>query len=149
MFIAFPIAVAAAFYLEEFATESRWAEFVEVNINNLAAVPSIIFGLLGLAIILNMAGVPRGTAVAGGIVLALRTLPVIIISCRASIKAVPKASCKDGITKMFRFARKFGIFFISPNRLTFFSIPSFLMKGNRSCVFLPANSNFKRQPTSR
>ena len=87
--LAFPIGVAAAIYLEEFAPNNRWTELIEVNINNLAAVPSIIFGLLGLAIILNLFGLPRSTPIAGGIVLALMILPVIIIACRASLKAVP------------------------------------------------------------
>ncbi len=87
--IAFPMGVAAAIYLEEFAPKNQFTELIEVNINNLAAVPSIIFGLLGLAIVLQVFGIPRGTPVAGGIVLALMTLPTIIISCRAALKAVP------------------------------------------------------------
>jgi len=87
--VSFPIGVAAAVYLEEFAPKSRLTNFIEANINNLAAVPSIIFGLLGLAIILNVFGLPRGTPLVGGIVLSLMTLPTIIIACRASIKSVP------------------------------------------------------------
>lgn len=89
LLLSFPIGVAAAVYLEEFARKSRVTEFIEVNINNLAAVPSIIFGLLGLAIFINFAGVPRSAPLAGGLVLTLMTLPTIIISSRASIKAVP------------------------------------------------------------
>ena len=89
LMLAFPIGVATAVYLEEFAPKNRWTELIEVNINNLAAVPSIIFGLLGLAIILNLFGLPRGTPLVGGVVLALMTLPTMIIACRASIKAVP------------------------------------------------------------
>jgi len=89
LLLSFPIGVAAAVYLEEFAPRSRFTDFVEANINNLAAVPSIIFGLLGLAIILNVFGLPRGTPLVGGIVLSLMTLPTIIIACRASIKSVP------------------------------------------------------------
>ncbi len=87
--LSFPVGVAAAMYLEEFAPKNRWTELIEVNINNLAAVPSIVFGLLGLAVFLNFFGVPRGTPLAGGLVLSLMTLPTIIIACRASIKAVP------------------------------------------------------------
>ena len=89
LLLSFPIGVAAAIYLEEFAPKSRITDFIEANINNLAAVPSIIFGLLGLAIILNVFGLPRGTPLVGGIVLSLMTLPTIIIACRASIKSVP------------------------------------------------------------
>ncbi len=88
-FLSFPIGVAAAVYLEEFAPKNRWTEIIEININNLAAVPSIVFGLLGLGIILNVFGLPRGTPLVGGVVLALMTLPTIIIACRASLKAVP------------------------------------------------------------
>ncbi len=87
--LAFPIGVLSAIYLEEFAKKNRLTDFVEVNINNLAAVPSIVFGLLGLAIFLGIFGVPRSAPLAGGIVLALMTLPTIIIAARASIRAVP------------------------------------------------------------
>ena len=93
--LSFPIGVAAALYLEEFAPKNKLTELIEININNLAAVPSIIFGLLGLAVLLNTFGVPRSTPLAGGIVLALMTLPTIIIACRASLKAVPP-SIKEG-----------------------------------------------------
>ncbi len=89
LLLSFPIGVAAAIYLEEFAPDNRFTSFIEVNINNLAAVPSIIFGLLGLAIFINFWGVPRSTPLVGGLVLTLMTLPTIIIAARASIKSVP------------------------------------------------------------
>lgn len=87
--LSFPIGVAAAIYLEEFAPKNRLTDFIEVNINNLAAVPSIIFGLLGLAVFINLFGMPRSVPVVGGMVLTLMTLPTIIISSRAAIKSVP------------------------------------------------------------
>jgi phosphate transport system permease protein len=87
--LSFPIGVAAAIYLEEFAPRNRWSDLIEVNINNLAAVPSIVFGLLGLAVFINWAGLPRSAPLVGGLVLTLLTLPVIIIASRAAIKAVP------------------------------------------------------------
>jgi phosphate transport system permease protein len=87
--IAFPIGVAAAIYLEEFAPRNRWSDLIEVNINNLAAVPSIVFGLLGLAVFINWAALPRSAPLVGGLVLSLLTLPVIIIASRAAIKSVP------------------------------------------------------------
>ena len=87
--LAFPIGVAAAIYLEEFAPRSRLSDLIEVNINNLAAVPSIVFGLLGLAVFINWASLPRSAPLVGGLVLSLLTLPVIIIASRAAIKAVP------------------------------------------------------------
>lgn len=90
MLLAFPIGVAAATYLEEFAPQNnRWVDIIEININNLAAVPSIVFGLLGLAVYINFFGVPRSTPLIGGLVLTLMTLPTIIIASRAAIKAVP------------------------------------------------------------
>jgi phosphate transport system permease protein len=89
LILSFPIGVAAAIYLEEFAPRNRMTEIVEININNLAAVPSIIFGLLGMAIFINIFGVSRSTPLLGGLVLTLMTLPTIIISARAAIKAVP------------------------------------------------------------
>ena len=89
LLLSFPIGVAAAIYLEEFAPRNRMTEIVEININNLAAVPSIIFGLLGMAIFINIFGVSRSTPLLGGLVLTLMTLPTIIISARAAIKAVP------------------------------------------------------------
>jgi len=76
-------------YLEEFAPKNRWTDLIEVNINNLAAVPSIVFGLLGLAVFLNFFGMPRSAPVVGGMVLALLTMPTIIIASRAALKAVP------------------------------------------------------------
>lgn len=87
--VSFPIAVAAAIYLEEFAPVNRWTDLIEVNINNLAAVPSIVFGLLGLAVFINFFSLPRSAPLVGGIVLSLMTLPTIIISSRAALKAVP------------------------------------------------------------
>ena len=87
--LSFPIGVAAAIYLEEFAPRNRWSDLIEVNINNLAAVPSIVFGLLGLAVFINWMSLPRSAPLVGGLVLSLLTLPVIIIASRAAIKAVP------------------------------------------------------------
>jgi phosphate transport system permease protein len=87
--LSFPIGVASAVYLEEFAPRNRWTDLIEVNINNLAAVPSIVFGLLGLAVFLNFFGLPRSTPVVGGLVLTLMALPTIIIASRASLKSVP------------------------------------------------------------
>lgn len=89
MALAFPIGVLAAVYLEEFARRNRWNDFIEVSINNLAAVPSIIFGLLGLAVFLNLMQLPRSAALVGGLTLALMTMPVIVIAGRNAIKAVP------------------------------------------------------------
>ncbi len=89
LLISFPIGVLAAVYLEEFAPRNRWTDLIEVNINNLAAVPSIVFGLLGLAVFLNFFGMPRSAPLVGGIVLALMTLPTIIIASRAALKSVP------------------------------------------------------------
>jgi phosphate transport system permease protein len=94
LLLSFPIGVGAAIYLEEFAPKNRWTDLIEVNINNLAAVPSIVFGLLGLAVFLNFFGLPRSAPIVGGIVLSLMTLPTIIISSRASLKSVPP-SIKD------------------------------------------------------
>jgi phosphate transport system permease protein len=87
--VAFPLGVAAAIYLEEFAPRNRWTDLIEVNINNLAAVPSIVFGLLGLAVFLNTMHLPRSAPVVGGLTLALMTLPTIIIAGRSAIQAVP------------------------------------------------------------
>ena len=87
--IVLPLGVGAAIYLEEFAPKNRWTELIEVNINNLAAVPSIVFGLLGLAVFLNFLGLPRSAPLVGGLTLALMTLPTIIIAGRAAIEAVP------------------------------------------------------------
>ncbi len=87
--LSFPIGVAAAVYLEEFAPKNRWTDLIEVNINNLAAVPSIVFGLLGLAVFINLFGLPRSAPLVGGLVLTLMTLPTIIIAARAALKSVP------------------------------------------------------------
>ncbi|MEZ5499179.1 MAG: phosphate ABC transporter permease PstA [Steroidobacteraceae bacterium] len=89
LLLSFPIGVAAAIYLEEFAPRSRMTDLIEVNINNLAAVPSIVFGLLGLAVFIGFFGMPRSAPLVGGLVLALLTLPTVIIASRASLKAVP------------------------------------------------------------
>ncbi|MFD1910892.1 phosphate ABC transporter permease PstA [Halodurantibacterium flavum] len=87
--LALPIGVAASIYLEEFAPKNRWVDIIEVNISNLAAVPSIVFGILGLAIFINFAGLPQSAPIVGGLVLTLMTLPTIIIATRASLRAVP------------------------------------------------------------
>ena len=87
--ICFPLGVATAVYLEEFAPQNRWTDLIEVNINNLAAVPSIVFGLLGLAVFLNFFGLPRSAPLVGGLVLSLMTLPTIIIAARVALRTVP------------------------------------------------------------
>ncbi|HKX78560.1 MAG TPA: phosphate ABC transporter permease PstA [Novosphingobium sp.] len=87
--VSFPMGVLAAIYLEEFAPKNRWTDMIEVSINNLAAVPSIIFGLLGLAVFINLLHLPRSSSLVGGLTLALMTMPVIVISGRNAIKAVP------------------------------------------------------------
>lgn len=89
LLLSFPIGVSAAIYLEEFAPKNRLTDIIEVNINNLAAVPSIVFGLLGLAVFIQFFGIPRSAPLVGGMVLALMTLPTIIIASRAALKAVP------------------------------------------------------------
>jgi len=97
LLISFPLGVAAAIYLEEFSRDTFITRMIEANINNLAAVPSVIFGLLGLAVILNVFGLPRSTPLAGGIVLALMTLPTIIIACRSALKTVPPSIREAGM----------------------------------------------------
>lgn len=87
--LSVPIGVAASIYLEEFAPKNRWTDIIEVNISNLAAVPSIVFGILGLAAFINFAGLPQSAPIVGGLVLTLMTLPTIIIATRAALKAVP------------------------------------------------------------
>ena len=87
--LSLPVGVASAIYLEEFAPSNRWTDIIEVNINNLAAVPSIVFGLLGLAVFINFFGLPRSSPLVGGLVLTLMTLPVIIIAGRSALKSVP------------------------------------------------------------
>jgi phosphate transport system permease protein len=90
--IAFPLGVATAIYLEEFAPKGRrWIDWIEVNVNNLAAVPSIVFGLLGLAVFLGFFGLPRSSSLVGGLILSLMTLPVIIIAARVAIQSVPSS----------------------------------------------------------
>ncbi len=104
LLLSFPLGVAAAIYLEEFAPSNRWTDLIEVNINNLAAVPSIVFGLLGLAVFINFFHLPRSAPVVGGLVLALMTLPTIIIASRAAIQSVPpsirEAALGVGASKM-------------------------------------------------
>ncbi len=104
LLMTFPVAVAAAIYLEEFAPKNRMVDFIEININNLAAVPSIVFGLLGLAVFINFFELPRSAPIVGGIVLSLMTLPTIIIASRSAIKAVPpslrEAALGLGASKM-------------------------------------------------
>lgn len=94
--IAFPIGVMTAIYLEEFAPENKLTNIIEVNINNLAAIPSILFGLLGLAIFINFFGVPRSSPLVGGMTLALMSLPVIIVSSKAALKSVPASIRQAG-----------------------------------------------------
>ena len=89
MALAFPVGVLAALYLEEFAPRNRWTDLIEVSINNLAAVPSIIFGLLGLAVFLNFMHLPRSAPLVGGLTLALMTMPVIVIAGRNAVQSVP------------------------------------------------------------
>ncbi|MFA5581778.1 MAG: phosphate ABC transporter permease PstA, partial [Paracoccaceae bacterium] len=87
--LALPLGVATSIYLEEFAPKNRWTDLIEVNISNLAAVPSIVFGILGLSIFINFAGLPQSAPIVGGLVLTLMTLPTIIIATRAALRAVP------------------------------------------------------------
>ena len=104
MALAFPVGVLSAIYLEEFATRNRWTDIIEVSINNLAAVPSIIFGLLGLAVFLNFMHLPRSAPLVGGLTLALMTMPVIVIAGRNAITSVPpsirEAALGVGASKM-------------------------------------------------
>jgi phosphate transport system permease protein len=104
MGLAFPVGVLSAIYLEEFASRNRWTDMIEVSINNLAAVPSIIFGLLGLAVFLNFMHLPRSAPLVGGLTLALMTMPVIVIAGRNAIKSVPpsirEAALGVGASKM-------------------------------------------------
>jgi len=104
MLVAFPVGVATAVYLEEFSEQGKWSDFIEVNINNLAAIPSILFGLLGLAIFINFFGMPRSSALVGGLTLALMTLPIIVVSSRAALRSVPvsirQAGYGLGLTKV-------------------------------------------------
>lgn len=104
MAFAFPIGVMTAIYLEEFAEDNKFTQIIEVNINNLAAIPSILFGLLGLAIFINLFGLPRSSPLVGGLTLSLMTLPIIIVSSRAALRAVPdsirQAGYGLGLTKI-------------------------------------------------
>lgn len=104
MLFAFPIGVMTAAYLEEFAVDNKWTRLIEVNINNLAAIPSILFGLLGLAVFINLLGMPRSSPLVGGLTLALMTLPIIIVSSRAALRSVPdsirQAGFGLGLTKI-------------------------------------------------
>jgi len=104
LLLSFPIGVAAAVYLEEFAAKNRWTDLIEININNLAAVPSIVFGLLGLAVFLNFFNLPRSAPIVGGLVLTLMTLPTIIIASRSALQSVPpsirEAALGVGASKM-------------------------------------------------
>lgn len=102
--LSFPVGVSAAIYLEEFSPRNRWTDIIEVNINNLAAVPSIVFGLLGMVVFLNFFGLPRSAPLVGGLVLTLMTLPTIIIAGRVSLQSVPpsirEAALGIGASKM-------------------------------------------------
>ncbi|SBW12646.1 Phosphate ABC transporter, permease protein PstA [uncultured Alphaproteobacteria bacterium] len=104
LLLSFPLGVATAVYLEEFAPKNRWTDIIEVNINNLAAIPSIVFGLLGLAVFLQFFGLPRSAPLVGGLVLTLMTLPTIIIAARVALKSVPpsirEAALGLGASKM-------------------------------------------------
>ncbi len=99
LLLSFPIGVAAAVYLQEFAPHNRWTDLIEVNINNLAAVPSIVFGLLGLSVFINFVALPRSAPLVGGLVLSLMTLPTVIIASRASLQSVPP-SIREGALGM-------------------------------------------------
>jgi phosphate transport system permease protein len=96
MLLAFPLGVMTAVYLEEFARDNRLTRFIEVNINNLAAIPSILFGLLGLSVFINLFGLPRSSPLVGGMTLALMTLPIIIVSARAALRSVPDSIRQAG-----------------------------------------------------
>ncbi len=104
MTVAFPIGVMTAIYLEEFAQDNKLTQMIEININNLAAIPSILFGLLGLAIFISLFGMPRSSPLVGGLTLALMTLPIIIVSSRAALRSVPdsirQAAYGLGLTKI-------------------------------------------------
>ncbi|NBT52918.1 MAG: phosphate ABC transporter permease PstA, partial [Marivivens sp.] len=104
LLLSLPIGVAASIYLEEFAPKSRWTDLIEVNISNLAAVPSIVFGILGVAVFIQIGHLPKSAPLVGGLVLTLMTLPTIIISTRAALKAVPpsirEAALGVGASKM-------------------------------------------------
>ncbi|MBN2825615.1 MAG: phosphate ABC transporter permease PstA [Campylobacterales bacterium] len=96
MLVSFPIGVMTAIYLEEFAQDSRVTQIIEININNLASVPPILFGLLGLAVFINVIGIPRSSALVGGLTLGMMTLPIIIVSTRTALRSVPKSIREAG-----------------------------------------------------
>lgn len=96
MLLAFPLGLMTAVYLEEFAKDNVLTRFIEININNLAAIPSILFGVLGLAVFINLFGLPRSSALVGGMTLALMTLPIIIVSSRAALRSVPDSIRQAG-----------------------------------------------------
>ena len=96
MAVVLPIGVMSAIYLEEFAGDNKFTRFIEININNLAAIPAILFGLLGLAVFINLFGMPRSSPLVGGLTLALMTLPIIIVSSRAALRAVPDSIRQAG-----------------------------------------------------
>ena len=96
MGFAFPIGVASAIYLEKFAKDNKFTKFIEININNLNAVPSIIFGLLGLSVFIHFFGMPRSSALVGGLTLAIMSLPVIIVSARSALRIVPESVSQAG-----------------------------------------------------
>lgn len=96
MVLAFPIGIASAIYLEKFAKDTKFTKFLEININNLNAVPSIIFGLLGLAVFINFFGMPRSSALVGGVVLSIMSLPIVIVSTRSAIRVVPESISQAG-----------------------------------------------------
>jgi len=104
LIVSFPLGLATAIYLEEIAPKNRVTEIIEININNLAAVPSVVFGIMGLAIFISLFGMPRSIPLVGGIVLALMTLPTVIISSRAAIRSIPpsirEAALGIGASKM-------------------------------------------------
>jgi phosphate transport system permease protein len=97
LLLSFPLGVATAVYLEEFAPRSRWMDIIEVNINNLAAVPSIVYGLLGLAVFINFFGLPRSSPLVASLVLTLMTLPTVIIASRAALRSVPGSIRQAGL----------------------------------------------------
>ncbi|NKQ40433.1 MAG: phosphate ABC transporter permease PstA [Sulfurovum sp.] len=121
MLLAVPIGVMTAVYLEEFAPDNKFTQIIEVNMNNLAAIPSILFGLLGLAVFINLFGVPRSSPLVGGMTLALMSLPVIIVSSKAALKAVPssirQAGFALGLTK-WQITRDHVIPLAAPGMLT-------------------------------
>ncbi|WP_024954175.1 phosphate ABC transporter permease PstA [Sulfurospirillum arcachonense] len=121
MLIAVPLGIMTAVYLEEFASDNKFTQMIEININNLAAIPSILFGLLGLAVFINFFGVPRSSPLVGGMTLALMSLPVIVVSSKAALKSVPdsirQAGFALGLTK-WQIVRDHVLPISSPGMLT-------------------------------